>query len=223
MHLAADIHIPSNPIEAGFAAIHAAFGDNPNLSYFAVALLCYLAASGTVVPMRGGLKSTWSSIGDWTDRMIVVVTSTVPDSSDTVERHLLGQLAFLKGRLFLTWPNEDAAPLTQLNRGLIRVAERGAAWSRWSEAFTSWWTFITLFILELGIAWILWMVDASARAKPGYSASLEGWLFVIFVWPAALFMFQHMVLPDWREKLDLAEAELIRLSRQFPFVAVKIT
>lgn len=215
---------PKLPLSIPEVAVYlvSAAGVGPDFAYFAWAIGTYSAAAFLVLQFRGGLKKEWSSIGDWSDRIIVVVSSTAAKQDREIERCLHGQLTILKGRMLLAWPDEATQPLTHLNQALMTIARHGLSCEYWSRILTNFITFMTLFILHLGVAWLLWLQDAPLRDHVAYAPTFSAWLLAIFLWPVAVYLFQHIVLPDWRSKFETAEADMKKLSRQFTFDAVII-
>ncbi len=214
--------IPTTIVDAFNAAEQAFFTNNPDLAYASFGICFYLAAAGIVLQIRGALNKEWTTIGDWTDRVVVVISSTNASNYSHIECHHLGELAIVKGKMFLQWPDHTALPLALQNRTILRIAERGNSWRSWTSTLTSGYAFFTMFMIECAIAWILWLEDAPARQISNYAAQHQNWLMLIFIWPAGLFIFQHMVLQDWREALSAAEADMNKLSRQFKFSPRKI-
>lgn len=208
---------PTNLLDAIIKGLQTALGAGPLSTFVVTAIASFCIATATVLAIRSALKKEWASIGDWMDRIVVVVSPAHVDNNK-LDRCQLGAMSLMRGKLLLEWPDSTAQALAAGNADLSRVVSRGMRLSKATEALTSTLTFVTAFSIQSLITGLMVVLEWPRMNEPTYVFAL----FLVFLWPGSLYLFQHSTLPDWRSDLDRTEANMKKLGRQFDFAAIEL-
>jgi hypothetical protein len=206
-----------DPVTLVFKQLQDWIGVSPLGIYVTRAVATYMAAAMFTLQSRSALLREWTSAKGWSEKIIVFVLSAIADDQEALEKTTHGAVPIYKGQIILDWPDVTLLPLIDLNRQAITLAEWGRRFRTATDSLVGFLGFLTAFILHTGVTITVLAYDLGNLANTGYVPSYGSWLNWIVIWPVMVWLLQHALVPDWRERLECLETSAGKLSRQFKF------